>query len=1858
MKSATRWFWALFLAIGLAGIAAPAPRSRAAGQDLPPAGQAIAAAPGQVRLVSSTLAGVTFEVSVPWQSLALTPLTAGGKDYVRVSLPGWQQTGRPGAPALPLLTEAIGVPFGTVLSVQVEPGAAHRVILPAAVLPAARQEIESQPPPAEDALPSLPAPITVVEEDPAVYSRSGAPYPGPLAVVTGDGVMRQQRIAGIAAYPVQYDPAGRALTVYERLRITVSFEPSGAGDPPQLAGPPIPESEAYEQVFRGALLNYSAARAWRMAVPPSPSGTAMEGSAIEDLRWTPPSPGWRVKVRTTGLYELTYSSLSAAGLPVQSIDPTTFKLYYLGGEVAIQEKGNGNTSFEAGESIVFFGEAVTSKYAADNVYWLTYGGVTGRRMSSRVPIEPGQPAQAFVAHPHLETNSVYLSTTPGDDNLDRWFWNYLYTGSASTSKTYTLSLSSYRPREVPDTLRVSMLGKLDKPVNPDHHVAATLNGTPLGAVWWDGITWKLWEVPIPAGVLITGTNTLVLTGYNDTGAGTVVVYVDWLELDHGSNYVAASGSLAFHYEEPGTHKYTVSGYTNGSLAVYDVTDPGDVVRIEDIQPDTSSPYSAVFTDTISAPTDYRAIDSTALKPAYAIEPDTSSLPSPPNGADHIIISHPTFAAQAAQLQSFRASQGLDAVAVNLQDVYDEFGYGIAGAAAIHDFLAYAYANWQAPSYVVLIGDGHYDPKNNAYPRVSYLPPYLANVDSYLWETAADNRYVTLVGNDILPDMMLGRLSVNTTAEAAGIVNKIIAYEASPTPGDWRRQVLAVADDQDEGGDFDGLSDLLLDCCLPQPYQASKVHYKVTHPTLAGAKAAILAGINAGKLIVNYIGHATAVRWGLEDLLLWSDLSGLTNGAKTPVMLPMTCSDGYYIYPFPQSNNLDSLGELVTRIAGKGAVASWSPTGYGMAIGHDYLDRGFFTSIFLDAAGGLGQATIAGKLTLYASGTYLDLIDTYLLFGDPATRLVILPPAAIGNRVWLDENGNGTQEAGEAGIANARVWLKNRSGNVVATTWTDTNGGYLFADLAVALGGTTYYVDVDESTLPGTMIQTPYANQGADLGNQDQTVEGRGYKVTAMPGVDNLSADFGFNYSLGENGALGDRVWSDTNGDGHQDSGEPGIAGVTLELSYDPDGDGVIGNVYGTATTGLDGRYLFGDLPAGIYRVRVTDTAGVLSGYTQTGDPDHYGSGGPDNDGQTTSPVVQSPGDLFANVDLGYLPPAGTTGAISGTLWFDADADGLADSGEYGIAGVSVALVQDLDGDGAWDAGEPVIATAVTGGDGLYRFAGLPAADGIGTDDYIVWVNDTANVLGEMHPRYDAAGPADGVSSVPDLSPAGDASQLFSYSPDEVRLGTGLIGGTIWLNQDGDSVQDPGEPGLEGVIVERYDSTGTTLQATTVTDENGHYSFPNLPDATYVIRVAAANLAAGGALQGMTNTADPNGGNDGQSVSVISGHNVDLGLSLGYSVPAGWGSIGNLIWNDLNAGGDVDPGENGLEGVTVDLYRDLNGNGLLDAGEPRMDTTVADAAGAYSFTGLPVADNGYGAPGADYIVDVTDTAGRLAGYWQSWGVPGSDGNSQVDGYPVSIGELNPDAAGVDLGYYVLPAALGNWVWKDSDGDGIQDPGEPGLPDVQVVLTITWASSVTTVIRTATDANGFYRFDNLLLDEDHTGLGAGDPLFTLGSSSPPGYTASPSDQGSDDTVDSDNPNGVSAVATKGATNDSYDFGLLEYTTGIELLWFRARGEQTSIVARWETVSELDNIGFNLHRARSLYGLKTQINDTLIESLVPPGSPYGAVYEYPDTTARRGIVYFYWLESVSSGGESSWYGPVRAILPGRPTDPGTVP
>lgn len=101
-----------------------------------------------------------------------------------------------------------------------------------------------------------------------------------------------------------------------------------------------------------------------------------------------------------------------------------------------------------------------------------------------------------------------------------------------------------------------------------------------------------------------------------------------------------------------------------------------------------------------------------------------------------------------------------------------------------------------------------------------------------------------------------------------------------------------------------------------------------------------------------------------------------------------------------------------------------------------------------------------------------------------------------------------------------------------------------------------------------------------------------------------------------------------------------------------------------------------------------------------------------------------------------------------------------------------------------------------------------------------------------------------------------------------------------------------------------------------------------------------------------------------------------------------------------------------------------------------------------------------------------------------------------------------------------------------------------------------------------------------------------------------------------------------------------------TAIDMNFFEANGAEESIVLRWQTAFETDNIGFNVYRSETLIRENAvQLNQKLIASLVPPGSTFGADYEFVDDNALPYTTYFYWIEDVDVNGTVTIHGPMAA-------------
>jgi len=737
----------------------------------------------------------------------------------------------------------------------------------------------------------------------------------------------------------------------------------------------------------------------------------------------------------------------------------------------------------------------------------------------------------------------------------------------------------------------------------------------------------------------------------------------------------------------------------------------------------------------------------------------------------------------------------------------------------------------------------------------------------------------------------------------------------------------------------------------------------------------------------------------------------------------------------------------------------------------------------DGPSPIGDST--SSVTLVAGGDDLDQDFGY--FAD----------AVLGDTVWLDLNGDGVVDPGEPGLNGVEITITSAALPGGLTTTTDANGDYIFDKI---LPNDDYTVAVNSATLPPGVTQT---HDFDDPANPTPTTPGK--SITRLTDSD-LEQDFGYRGA----GVIGDTVWLDLDGDGTVNGLEVGLEGASVTLEWTPPSGPPVTL---TTTTDANGNYLFEYLPDGDYVVTV-DTASLPAGLSPTADAD--GVNTPNTSAVELSDVTSR---VRRDQDFGY----NGGGSIGDTIWFDRDRDGVVDADESGLGGVTVELV--------WQSPTgPQTFTTITTADGSYLFDNLPSGD------YTVSV-DTGTLPPGLAATFDADGGLDDTSALTLGNGDDDLDQDFGYAGD------GSLGDTVFLDLDGDGVQGLSEPGVPGQTVEviwggpdGVIGGGDDVTYTTTTDVNGTYTFDNFPPAEYTVTVV------GGIVDSASNTADPGGtiGDSTNSITLADGED-NLDQDFGYQ---GLNSIGDTVWYDVDADG-LDGGaasEPRLAGVTVEVVW-FGVDGAAGGGDDvALPLATTDASGIYGVSGLP--DGSY---------SVTVTGGLPAGLDDNTGDPDGGGDSTSVVTDLGVGAVDP-VADLDQDFgFAGRGSIGDRVWLDLDGDGLQDPDEPGLGGAEVALT--WAGpdgtlgtgdDVTYPSQT-TGPDGAYVFPDLPAGDFRVDI-SGTPLGLLPSGDPDG--------GADDTSQ--------LALAVGETNLDQDFGyvggvLPRLPTGVgDTIWIDVDGD----------------------------------------------------------------------------------------------------
>ncbi len=715
----------------------------------------------------------------------------------------------------------------------------------------------------------------------------------------------------------------------------------------------------------------------------------------------------------------------------------------------------------------------------------------------------------------------------------------------------------------------------------------------------------------------------------------------------------------------------------------------------------------------------------------------------------------------------------------------------------------------------------------------------------------------------------------------------------------------------------------------------------------------------------------------------------------------------------------------------------------------------------------------------------------ILADDPTLDGGLVQLVSVGDYVWFDYDQDGLQGGENDGpVAEVPVRLlevdpETGETTEIQSTSTNESGFYSFTNLYPNRG---YIVEFDiPEGYDGWTDQYQETGEDTDWSDpstwneNDSNVDPETSQIeftTPLTGENDATNPANSTLDAGliiERVAIGDFVWDDENRDGVQDPGEPGVPGVTVRITG-PDG------FEDETVTDEHGRYFFKDLlPDTEYELEFEKPDGY-AGWTTQGnleeDPDNPIDSNVDPDTGTTTVITPEYGHNMVRSDEPDDPTidAGLIRLISvgDYVWYDADRDGIQGDDETPVAGVTVTIT----------GPDGFTATAVTDEDGYYGFQNLiPETEYTITFDlpegYTEW---TTPVVGDDE-AVDSNVDENGSYTFTTLRHGNNL--IGPNETDDPTIDAGVvikvsIGDFVWDDENRNGIQDPGEPGVPGVTVIIYGPDGEEVDRTT-TDEDGYYSFPDLyPDTEYELEFEKPDGYSGwtppGAGDdpsrdsnvnpetGRTRVTTPSMGNNRTAPGEADDPSVDAGLVRLISV-------GDYVWYDADRDGIQGEDEVPVAGVAVTLY-DPSGGVVAE--------TTTDENGYYSFQDL--------IPETQYTIHFTQPDGYTA--WTTAGAgddPALDSNVDANGAYTFVtprhgnnlaGPGEADDPTIDAGLVIL-VSVGDYVWYDTNRDGIQDPGEP--PAAGIVVHLYEGERL--VGTTTTNDNGYYFFQDLYPNTDY-------------------------------------------------------------------------------------------------------------------------------------------------------------------------------
>ena len=794
---------------------------------------------------------------------------------------------------------------------------------------------------------------------------------------------------------------------------------------------------------------------------------------------------YKIGLANTGVYKITYSDLVNMGINVSAIDPRNIRIYGNGAgmlpelntgfkyddlqENAIYVEGESDGKFDAGDYILFYGQAPTTwNYSAsdkrfhhsNNIYSneTNYFITTDLGAGKRIALESSVTASSNTT---VTKFTDYACHENDLNNLIRsgkeWYgevFNILTTYNFNYSfPNIDVSTAAYLNANI--IARSDVTSQFNINVNSGKTLNINIGGVDLSN--YDGVyaSSATGSYTFP----VTGSNLNVACIYNQPDQSSSA-WLDYFELNVARNLIFSGNQMSFRNSDcVGVGNITDFQMSNASslLNIWDVTNPL-AIRSVGTTINSSNLTFRLPTDSLK---EFIAFNPSFFSPTYEGKVENQDLHGIQQ-CDFVIVSHPDFLSEANRLAQYHKNHdSLTTIIVTPQQIYNEFSSGMQDVSAIRDFLKMLYNRASsiepAPKYLLLFGAASYNYKSTT-SNSNFVPTYESQ-ESLGIETsfATDDYYGILddgagVDADGALDIGIGRFPVQTTADAKAMVDKVFRYTVRPDDNsgfncdpstnkvsnmaDWKNIICFVADDE-ENNQFLENAETLANYVnnTAKVFNVDKIYLDAFKQlsTSAGQRypdvnIAIDNRVDRGALIINYIGHGNTDSWAQERVLGAPDINSWNNTFNMPVFITATCEFSRFDDPAKVS-----AGELVFLNQTAGAIALFTTSRVTYSGTNSSLNQSFFN-----------YALKKNNNKFYKMGDIMRLskddnlgeaIKNFVLLGDPALTIAYPEYNVKTTFVNTDSVGNKPDTIKAFSKVTVSGYIEDINGNIKA----DYNG---------------------------------------------------------------------------------------------------------------------------------------------------------------------------------------------------------------------------------------------------------------------------------------------------------------------------------------------------------------------------------------------------------------------------------------------------------------------------------------------------------------------------------------------------------------------------------------------------------------------------------------------------------------------------------------------------------------------------------------------------------------------------------------------------------------------------------------------------